>query len=60
MLFPEQSVCPGFGKSVAGSHVHSLVLTDIASGWTEVADLRLQHLELGASRGCAARSAFGG
>ncbi|MGI8958865.1 MAG: hypothetical protein ACR2IV_03690 [Bryobacteraceae bacterium] len=22
------------GKSVAGSHVHSLVLTDIASGWT--------------------------
>jgi hypothetical protein len=23
------------GKSVTGSHVHSLVLTDIASGWTE-------------------------
>ena len=23
------------GKSVAGSHVHSMVLTDIASGWTE-------------------------
>jgi hypothetical protein len=23
------------GKSVAGSHVHSLVLTDIATGWTE-------------------------
>jgi hypothetical protein len=23
------------GKSVAGSHAHSLVLTDIASGWTE-------------------------
>ena len=23
------------GKSMAGSHVHSLVLTDIASGWTE-------------------------
>jgi len=23
------------GKSVAGSHVHSLVLTDMASGWTE-------------------------
>ena len=22
------------GKSVAGSHAHSLVLTDIASGWT--------------------------
>ena len=25
------------GKSVAGSHAHSLVLTDIASGWTEAA-----------------------
>jgi hypothetical protein len=23
------------GKSMAGSHVHSLVMTDIASGWTE-------------------------
>jgi len=27
------------GSSVAGSHVHSLVLTDIASGWTEAAAL---------------------
>ncbi len=27
------------GKSVAGSHVHSLVLTDIASGWTEAGRL---------------------
>jgi len=36
--------CPGFlemdmvvhcGKSTVGSYVHSLVLTDIASGWTE-------------------------
>ena len=25
------------GKTVAGRHVHSLVLTDIASGWTEAA-----------------------
>ena len=25
------------GKSVAGRHIHSLVLTDIASGWTEAA-----------------------
>lgn len=25
------------GRSVAGNHVHSLVLTDIASGWTEAA-----------------------
>lgn len=25
------------GKSVAGSHVHSLVLTDVALGWTEAA-----------------------
>jgi hypothetical protein len=27
------------GSSVGGSHVHSLVLTDIASGWTEAAAL---------------------
>ena len=27
------------GNSLAGSHVHSLVLTDIASGWTEAAAL---------------------
>jgi hypothetical protein len=27
------------GKSVAGSHVHSLALTDIASAWTEAAAL---------------------
>ena len=26
------------GKSVAGRHVYSLVLTDIASGWTEAAE----------------------
>ena len=27
------------GNSVAGNHIHSLVLTDIASGWTEAAAL---------------------
>ena len=31
------------GKSVAGRHVHSLVLTDIASGWTEDAALVLRE-----------------
>lgn len=31
------------GKSVAGRHVHSLVLTDIASGWTEGAALVLRE-----------------
>jgi len=34
------------GKSVAGSHVHSLVLTDIASGWTEAAALPFRMLGL--------------
>jgi hypothetical protein len=31
------------GNSVAGSHVHSLVLTDIASGWTEAAALLVRE-----------------
>ena len=31
----EMDIVAHCGKSVAGSHVHSLVLTDIASGWTE-------------------------
>ena len=34
------------GKSVAGSHVHSLVLTDIASGWTEAAALVVREQTL--------------
>jgi hypothetical protein len=34
------------GSSVAGSHVHSLVLTDIASGWTEVAALMVREQTL--------------
>ena len=33
--FFEMDMVAHCGKSVAGSHVHSLVLTDIASGWTE-------------------------
>ena len=32
--FFEMDMVAHCGKSVAGSHVHSLVLTDIASGWT--------------------------
>src|SRR5215469_14740556 len=34
------------GGSVAGSHVHSLVLTDIASGWTEAAALVVREQTL--------------
>ena len=34
------------GTSVAGSHVHSLVLTDIASGWTEAAALMVREQTL--------------
>jgi len=34
------------GNSVAGSHVHSLVLTDIASGWTEAAALLVREQTL--------------
>jgi len=35
--FFEMDMVAHCGKSVAGSHAHSLVLTDIASGWTEAA-----------------------
>jgi len=34
------------GKSVAGSHVHNLVLTDIASGWTEAGALVVREQTL--------------
>ena len=34
------------GKSVAGSHVHSLVMTDIASGWTEAAAMVVREQTL--------------
>ena len=34
------------GKSVAGSHVHSLVLTDIASGWTEAVGMVVREQTL--------------
>jgi hypothetical protein len=37
--FFEMDMVAHCGKSVAGSHVHSLVLTDIASGWTEACAL---------------------
>lgn len=37
--FFEMDMVAHWGKSVAGSHVHSLVLTDIASGWTEAVAL---------------------
>ena len=48
------------GKSVAGSHVHSLVLTDIASGWTEAAAMvvREQSLVTETVHGIRARLPF--
>ena len=48
------------GKSVAGSHVHSLVLTDIASGWTEAAAMvvREQVLVTETVQGIRARLPF--
>jgi hypothetical protein len=35
--FFEMDMVAHCGNPVAGSHAHSLVLTDIASGWTEAA-----------------------
>jgi hypothetical protein len=35
-----------WGKSVPGSHAHSLVLTDIASGWTEAAAMEIREQTL--------------
>jgi hypothetical protein len=37
--FFEMDMVAHCGRSVAGSHAHSLVLTDIATGWTEAAAL---------------------
>jgi len=34
------------GKSMAGSHVHSLVMTDIASGWTEAVGMVVREQTL--------------
>ena len=36
------------GHSVAGSHIHSLVLTDIASGWAKAAALIVREWRIGA------------
>jgi hypothetical protein len=44
--FFEMDMVAHCGKSVAGSHVHSLVLTDIASGWTEAAALVVREQTL--------------
>jgi hypothetical protein len=48
------------GKSVSGSHLHSLVLTDIASGWTEAAAMvvREQVLVTETVQGIRARLPF--
>jgi hypothetical protein len=44
--FFEMDMVAHCGKSVAGSHVHSLVLTDIASGWTEACALVVREQTL--------------
>jgi hypothetical protein len=44
--FFEMDMVAHCGKSVAGSHVHSLVLTDIASGWTEAIALVVREQTL--------------
>jgi hypothetical protein len=48
--FFEMDMVAHCGKSVAGSHVHSLVLTDIASGWTEARALVVREQSLIALR----------
>lgn len=44
--FFEMDMVAHCSKSVAGSHVHSLVLTDIASGWTEAIALVVREQTL--------------
>ena len=44
--FFEMDMVAHCGKSVAGRHVHSLVLTDIASGWTEACALVVREQTL--------------
>jgi hypothetical protein len=44
--FFEMDMVAHCGQSVAGSHAHSLVLTDIASGWTEAAAMVLREQTL--------------
>ena len=44
--FFEMDMVAHCGKSVAGTHVHSLVLTDIASGWTEAAAMVMREQTL--------------
>jgi hypothetical protein len=44
--FFEMDMVAHCGNSVAGSHAHSLVLTDIASGWTEAAPLLVREQSL--------------
>ena len=44
--FFEMDMVAHCGRSVAGSHAHSLVLTDIATGWTEAAALVVREQTL--------------
>lgn len=44
--FFEMDMVAHCGKSVSGSHAHSLVLTDIASGWTEAAAMVVREQTL--------------
>jgi hypothetical protein len=44
--FFEMDMVAHCGQSLAGSHAHSLVMTDIASGWTEVAAMVVREQTL--------------
>jgi hypothetical protein len=44
--FFEMDMVAHCGKSVSGSHAHSLVITDIASGWTEAAAMIVREQTL--------------
>lgn len=44
--FFEMDMVAHCGRSVAGSHAHSLVLTDMASGWTEAAAMVVREQTL--------------
>ena len=44
--FFEMGMVAHCGRSVAGSHAHSLALTDIASGWTEAAAMVVREQTL--------------
>jgi hypothetical protein len=45
-FLPRDGYASHCGKSVSGSHAHSLVITDIASGWTDAAAMIMREQTL--------------